>query len=246
MKIKKYNPQEETVMHFIKSDAEDYLTMVANSGDKGSEEDPYSLIEFAILIKERKWTGGYVFGLGYVGRDEYVISPDSASDSILLYHSPFDLESYMSSVFSFLSRPDGFSYPISVPDKNGSASSSDSTSTGGNGNANKETQLEVHEVFIGNCVFEFSFFIFDGVAVVSAASKYYEKQDFKKHKFLLQIFGSNGKRWELYLGIKKEEKDGSGYVKYTFSDMLIPYVNDGSYEVYLTNEYMGNQSVRII
>lgn len=105
MKIEKYKPNENVPLHFVRSDGEDRLGTKGGNG-KGTEDNPYTLGEYITMYLSDSWEGGYVENMGYIGKDAHSLTfPES---------SEFDLWSYFSSVFSFLSNSEISSSDISM------------------------------------------------------------------------------------------------------------------------------------
>ena len=120
-------------------------TTSSSSSSKGTQENPYTLGEFVLLLGNGLWSGGYVSGLGYVSKDDFKETSEgleedygSESASVKRYAHGFDLESHMQNEFSFMNTSASES----------ASSSSDSSSSGSSSNGNSSD----HEVDYRNII----------------------------------------------------------------------------------------------
>lgn len=125
MKLKKYNLNGDTINKAIRSDSEMSLYYETN---KGTESNPYTIMEYADLMQGGQWTGGYVQNIGYIGKNDFVLASDSTSNSIDLVATSFDFDQYLSSVFSFLYKSSNISFPTSSSNQSSQNPYSDGSS----------------------------------------------------------------------------------------------------------------------
>lgn len=217
MEIKKYNPQGKSIISFTKSEQE--MRIGSNDGSKGSEDNPYLLGEYIALYLKGEWTGGYVEGIGYVGKDQSCVSFPSTSE--------IDWEKYFSSVFSFLSCSQALPSGITIP----SASKSNDNNT----KYDYQAGSKYRSVMMDGVHFDFRFLIVQGWATVSCSAT--SSREIRNNEFFIDC--SNLK---IDLNVYNESCDGY-YKKYTFQTFSFSYMQGDS--IALCNRYSG-ESIPIL
>lgn len=192
MKIKKYEPNGKKIIRVVKSDDEVRLSSSSN-GDKGSEQNPYSLGEYITLFLSGEWNGGYVEGVGYVGKEQSAVS-----------FSATDWNLYFSSVFSFLSLSQPYSFP------SGGANVSHMSS----GNTNNSKTIH-SEFYLENTYFDVRVCVLNGTAFITISAT--SKSEINDREFYIQSGQDSN-----YLIITSQSSDGENY-KYSFGAVSVLY-----------------------
>lgn len=115
MKIKNYDPDALRFAQETLNANEEHL--MSSNGRKGSEGNPYSLMEMCDMVKEGNWRGGYVDIVGtvtYVGRDDYRYGGDSSNDYTIYANDDIEFSNV-----SFL-LPSGVELPSPTSDSSSS------------------------------------------------------------------------------------------------------------------------------
>lgn len=198
MEIKKYSLNEINVMRFVKSDAEIRLS-AAENGSKGTKDNPYVIGEYISLYLNGMWEGGYVEGIGYVGKDQ----------SSVVFHSSEDWDGYFSDVFSFLNTSVEMPSGISLPKQYGSSKSGDQ-------GYDYSQRTENISCVLGGVFFDIRICIVNYIAIISTTATSYSVK-LKDGDF---CFAGNG--WSVDLITTGYSTDGQNY-KYTFRTVVIPY-----------------------
>ncbi len=206
MKIKKYNPEETRIMRFVKSDAEIRLS-AQGSGSKGTEENPYIIGEYISLYLSGEWEGGYVEGVGYVGKEQNSID----------FHASEDWDRYFSNVFSFLNTSVIFPSGISLPKETGSSKSDEQ-------GYDYNQRTISYSFVIDGVFFDLRVCIINCIAIVATtatSSKELHDEDY--------CLSGNG--WSVDLTSCSYTSDG-GRFKYTFYSVAIPYKDNETVKLY--------------
>lgn len=200
MKIEKYKPDKNAPLHFIKSDGEARLSSKGDNS-KGTEDNPYTLGEYITMYLSNSWEGGYVENMGYIGKDENSLTfPES---------SEFDLWSYFSSVFSFLSRSEFSSSDISLSTSSAENNGED------HGNNDYKPHTGYRSMVLDGIFVEVKLLRYNGWAVASITATSYESL----HEN--EIYVTDGEH-EYWLSPIEYNTDGT-YKKYNLGQIPLRY-----------------------
>lgn len=215
MKIEKYNPKGLNESRIVKSESEMVIIAASGGNEKGTLSNPYTVTEYIYLYLHGAWSGGYVENAGYVGKDDNYIE-----------FSEFDMDSYFSDVFAFLSRDpnsSGFSLPV-ISSSNSSASAGTSKNHSTDGQPDGTTSVESKTVILDGVIFDVRLVKETGWMLVSIAANT-KKQAIQDGLYSLGYI-VDGTKHEVDLCVDGYSSDGN-YIRIIFKVVIIPCAYGG-------------------